>query len=74
MRGKVQVARTGQRGTNGDHLKGDADKVTPILNGMEDLKVDPFVGFPICKNMLGWLFVELLRVYHLNLGKSRRFL
>lgn len=51
MRGKVQVARTGQRGTNGDNLKGNADKATPILNGMEDLKIDPFVGFHICENM-----------------------
>lgn len=51
MRGKVQVARTGQRGTNGDNLKGNADKVTSILNGMEDLKIDPFVGFHICENM-----------------------
>lgn len=74
VRGKVQVARTGQRGTNGDNLKGNADKVTPILNGLEDLKIDPFVGFHICENMLGWLFAELLRVYHLNLGKSRCFL
>lgn len=74
MRGKVQVAKTGQRGTNGDNLKGDADKVTPILNGMEDLKIDSFVGFLICENMLGWLFAQLLHVYHLNLGKSRCFL
>lgn len=49
MRGKVQVARTGQRGTNGDKLKGDADRVAPIPNGTGDLKIDPLVGSHICE-------------------------
>lgn len=33
MRGRVQVARLGQRGTNGENLRGNADKVTPLLKG-----------------------------------------
>lgn len=33
MRGRVQVARLGQRGTNGENLRGNADKVTPKLKG-----------------------------------------
>lgn len=74
MRGKVQVARTGQRGTNGDNLKENCRQSDTDSKRDGKSQNRPICRFPYLQKPARELFAVLLRVYHVNLGKSCRFL